>query len=357
MKRKRIFLDLFSEMKSSNYNSSKLMFSIVNLALFFIGLLMAIIDLFTSQYVSLFVGLTFSILSFINYILSRCQNFKQSIVNLLFTIETIAIVLFFIIYGMSNGFSILWILLIPLFSCFVFGQKNGSLYSFMVLFLLILLFWTPLGNILLQYEYTNEFKLRFPILYISIYALSIFTGFVLQKTNRRLSILEEKYYHLYRHDELTSLYNRYGFNERLNKYFEELSNQSVSMLIVDLDDFKNVNDIFGHSHGDVVLQEVAKIIKRNISSQCIYCRWGGEEFTIFIACQDDPMEIASKISKDIVNMSFNKSQNIINLTVSIGICIANNISNVSAEEMFIQADKCLYESKNNGKNIITKTTI
>ena len=83
----------------------------------------------------------------------------------------------------------------------------------------IFFFWTPLGRSVLMYEYTKEFMLRFPFVYVAFYIITLFIETSRSETRKQLASLEKKYEYLYRHDELTGILNRYGFYEALNASF------------------------------------------------------------------------------------------------------------------------------------------
>lgn len=137
----------------------------------------------------------------------------------LFEVETLALIAFFFISGIPNGFSAQWICLIPSFALLVFGTKKGTIFSATAFAMEIFFFWTPLGRSVLMYEYTKEFMLRFPFVYVAFYIITLFIETSRSETRKQLASLEKKYEYLYRHDELTGILNRYGFYEALNASF------------------------------------------------------------------------------------------------------------------------------------------
>lgn len=146
----------------------------------------------------------------------------------------------------------------------------------------------------------------------------------------------------YSRDELTKLYNRYGLNRNINnKQFQGIDSY---LLMVDIDDFKKINDTYGHQEGDKVLIKLADTLKQCLGDENV-ARIGGEEFVGFIDLTEENINlkldsILKEVSKIIV---YNKA-----LTVSIGVSLLNHdsIFNDSKDE----ADKALYKAKNNGKN-------
>ena len=135
-----------------------------------------------------------------------------------------------------------------------------------------------------------------------------------------------------------------GLNNRM--ILDDISNFS-GVLMVDIDDFKEINDNYGHDVGDHAIRFVAKILKSSIRSDDYICRFGGDEFVIvFVDCPSD-------IIRDRAEQIINKVQSSVNLfdnifTVSIGISI--NKGNETVGQSIKKADLALYRSKTNGKN-------
>lgn len=153
------------------------------------------------------------------------------------------------------------------------------------------------------------------------------------------------------HDNLTKLYNRQKLNDELNKEVlrENRYKHGLSLLMFDIDDFKNVNDTYGHDIGDVVLIDIANILKDSTRSTDIACRWGGEEFMVLLPETNitDTINIAETIRKNVENYKFSNVE--LQITISIG--AVEFIVDVDDKETFIKhADVAMYKAKNSGKN-------
>jgi diguanylate cyclase (GGDEF)-like protein len=154
-------------------------------------------------------------------------------------------------------------------------------------------------------------------------------------------------------DELTGLYSQRHFNHWMDKVFHDFGNygEKFTLLILDIDDFKKVNDTYGHMVGDIVLKEIAGLIIESIKQTDVAFRYGGEEFTVLLPLTDlkDGKHVSERIRTSIENFVFDKSNHNIKLTVSIG--IANCPDNaVTIHDLKLMADKALYEAKGLGKN-------
>lgn len=151
-------------------------------------------------------------------------------------------------------------------------------------------------------------------------------------------------------DTLTGLLNRRGCELKL----QELSLDAThSSLVIDIDHFKKVNDSFGHSIGDKVIQLVAKIIKENISDNDIPVRYGGEEFLIVLSNESQQFAqiVAEKIRLAISKLKLVQRQTnttLPSITVSIG--IAELQKDMAWSTLFNNADEALYKAKNSGRN-------
>ena len=125
------------------------------------------------------------------------------------------------------------------------------------------------------------------------------------------------------------------------------NNTKFSFAVLDIDNFKNVNDTYGHIFGDNVLKVIADKIKEGIQKDDIVIRFGGEEFIIvFVECSIlDAKEILDKIRIDVSNVVFD---NDVMISISAGIKEWDGVQNI--EDLMIDADMLLYKAKNEGKN-------
>lgn len=155
------------------------------------------------------------------------------------------------------------------------------------------------------------------------------------------------------HDELTGLYNRHGFNKRLGRIVTDPRRHICSVIMMDIDDFKSVNDTYGHDAGDEVMKRIARTLKNIIRKDDLYCRWGGEEFNAFIYSGGDAEVIAERIRKAVEDMAVVYEGKVIRVTLSIGVCMVSDMKKITMNEIINTADRCLYISKRSGKNTVT----
>lgn len=159
-----------------------------------------------------------------------------------------------------------------------------------------------------------------------------------------------------RTDFLTKLYNRRFTEKTLEDLIEkcDTENLEIILMILDIDYFKKVNDIYGHEVGDIVLRDLASIIKNTIKSDGVVGRWGGEEFLIikpvYFSLDDDIIkESADRIRRKITSYEFLINNNRFSVTVSIG--VTKWLRGHDNKDLLIKrADNALYEAKNTGRN-------
>lgn len=162
-------------------------------------------------------------------------------------------------------------------------------------------------------------------------------------------------------DFLTGLYNRRYFFEEVEKFLDNSKNfrNDFSITMIDIDNFKKVNDTFGHDMGDEVIKSVSKILKDNTKNSDILSRFGGEEFCLLLKNinEENNLSLLEKIRKQIEENLIYTSNNLeIKYTVSIGtVSVKDNKSFSSINELIKESDENLYHSKTNGKNQITNS--
>jgi diguanylate cyclase (GGDEF)-like protein len=158
------------------------------------------------------------------------------------------------------------------------------------------------------------------------------------------------------HDALTDILNRRAFNEAAVTYLSGYDNpaEPYSVLMADIDDFKVVNDTYGHPVGDVVLEQLSRIIEKQLDSTAIFARYGGEEFVVLLknTMPEKARTIAESIRKAIEETDIVAGENTLNITVSIGVK-GGRVDTGTMKETIKGADEALYLSKRSNKNIVT----
>ena len=304
---------------------------------------MTVLNVITHKGILTISTAVFAVLCFVNYLLvKKGRETGRTIASILFSIEIVLLFLFFLISGNPDGFSALWIMMLPACGMLLFGRKRASILCAIMFAILVFFFWIPAGRSLLQYEYNQTFIMRFPILYLAFFLLSTLLETIRSVTQDELDKMRENYRYYAEHDYLTKLLNRQGLEEWYSA-FTNLGDQAVMM--IDIDHFKQVNDSYGHDIGDLVLASVAQRIEKEANTKV--CRWGGEEFVVWFPEEKnmcDPERVRAQIEKMEINIP--NSEKYIHVTVSIG--VMRGEGELSA--LVKAADEAMLLAKNKGRN-------
>ena len=160
---------------------------------------------------------------------------------------------------------------------------------------------------------------------------------------------EEKLLYQAEHDQLTELYNRAGYDH----IYKRMDLDATAYLLIDIDNFKGINDKRGHAAGDKVLAKVGHVLKRVLEDSGFICRIGGDEFAVL-------MPDTTKDDYDFINDSVNQINNILksqdkdsSIEVSLSFGLAFGTSNDNCDTLYRKADKALYITKNNGRGFLS----
>ncbi len=174
-----------------------------------------------------------------------------------------------------------------------------------------------------------------------------FLSLVLVNEHKKLSLLATK-------DTLTGMNNRRGLQIMLDAMIpsSNRNNRCLSIITMDIDFFKKINDTYGHDGGDIVLKEFAELIMKSHRKSDISCRLGGEEFVLVLpdTGKEGANIIAEKLRKNTESLDIDIENENVKITSSFG--VATSCSNIDADGMLKDADKALYMAKNNGRNRI-----
>ncbi|MFV5915423.1 GGDEF domain-containing protein [Bacillus cereus] len=150
-------------------------------------------------------------------------------------------------------------------------------------------------------------------------------------------------------DSLTEIYNRLKFQQILEVEWEKVirNDEKIAIILFDIDNFKTVNDTYGHDFGDLALIQLVELMKSKVEQQHVFARWGGEEFIILVTntVEKEAFQVAESLRFFIETKQFT---GISKLTASFGVALYEQ--GTTREELMQRADIALYEAKKNGKN-------
>jgi two-component system cell cycle response regulator len=155
-------------------------------------------------------------------------------------------------------------------------------------------------------------------------------------------------------DSLTGLFNRRAFERKIEEEFERAKryNHALSLLLLDIDNFKSINDTYGHHGGDTALIKISETLQERTRRSDFSARYGGEEFVLILpeTDQESALQVASKIHDEIKSRTFGTSTKPFTLTVSIGLTSTSTKHYADWRQMVDDADRAMYVAKNSGKD-------
>lgn len=277
-------------------------------------------------------------------------NNKQP--NLIDYIETFIHILIFVLVivmtGMHNsGYKLLSIFIV-LIASIQFGKVYGVAVSLIpsMIILLINVIFTNGNKELLSIYFERDL-----VLSVALFVTAFILGMYVDTEKEHSNELKE----LANKDELTGLYNHRYFQEFLQKTLldSEKNMTEVSLLFMDIDYFKNYNDVNGHQAGDLLLKQIGTILRESIRNSDVVARYGGEEFAAILpnTNENNAIEIGEKIRSAIQNTTFagQENQPNKNITISIGVSSYPKRA-INKHQLINTADDALYRAKSFNKN-------
>ncbi|MGB3726317.1 MAG: diguanylate cyclase [Glaciecola sp.] len=183
-----------------------------------------------------------------------------------------------------------------------------------------------------------------------------------EEKTKKLNVLNEKLLETSRRDALTGLYNRGAFDTLAENTFQTCVRNKIpfTMVLIDIDLFKNINDTHGHFVGDKCIQHLADVLQTHIKRDSdLVARFGGEEFILLLSGDkySEHLSFVAKIKEEIANNNIVVQGNVISMTLSAGVVSVRHDFTMGLNDLFKLTDDKLYESKHGGRNKITSIEV
>ena len=285
-----------------------------------------------------------AILAFNMFYLSKTKNYNTAGYILLYFFSVL--MLYLIYTGGVDNTGHLWIFFLAPLIFYVTGLKKGLYFIVFFVFSMIVIFYI-LDPEVQKVTYDDSYKLRIIASFLVVTLISGAYAFSQEKSAQHVIDTQKELEYLLVHDDLTNLYNRRAYHTEI-KTIEDIKG---SFFMCDIDNFKIINDKYGHAAGDYVIKEVAKCIQDNIKHGDIPIRWGGEEFFIFLRNMniDNAYVAAERLRMAVENCNINYNNQRIHVTISIGVSsLTSDITII--EDAVKKADDAMYHSKRDGRN-------
>lgn len=259
--------------------------------------------------------------------------------------------------GGESNTGILWFYVFPPFVFYIVGLKTGvTLVSLLTIGIVLIFNFAELSFV--SASYSLDFQIRF---LTTIGFVSVFSYIVESQRRRAISQLVtigKLYEYAARTDELTSLPNRRDMRGQLEAEFSryQRSEQHFSVILLDIDHFKTINDNYGHDAGDIVLIKFADALRDVCRKMDTAARWGGEEFLVLLPETSlvEALAMAERLRLRISRLEVAYGNKTIRLTASCGVCSINSAGDLGS--LLKQADIALYQAKLRGRNIVVPQT-
>lgn len=203
----------------------------------------------------------------------------------------------------------------------------------------------------IEYMETFSYFYNTTLTFLFLYVCSVLFAIEVRYMRKHLEQENRSLGEIANYDPLTHLLNRRSMNEHMKQAIEEANagDGMFCLIMGDIDNFKNVNDTYGHACGDTVLAEVAGIISENVREEDAVCRWGGEEMLILVnANKEIACSVAQRICRDISQRVVKHDDVELSVTMTLG--VAEYIEGRTIRSIIDEADEHLYYGKNHGKN-------
>ncbi len=328
--------------KEQNTKHSYILYSLLTA----VSAIMTIMNVLAEEYIVMWATLIFTVCVLFDIALIAGGDKGIKTAKILLGVQALLLFSTFVVTGSPDGFSAIWVCLLPMISMVLFDKKEAVIVSGIMMAELVTLFYLPFGRGLLLYEYDATFMIRFPVLYAASFAIEYFLRKIRDNTYEMLIKSREKYQVLFCTDALTGIYNRYGFKQMIADMVKNIEEDTV-FLILDIDKFKDVNDKYGHIVGDKVLKNIAEHLVVRLGRENV-SRWGGEEFAAVLRINGgDGTAMVESLCE---SFRGNVMCNTIAVTVSIGATVIPAGTAVDFDTLMNTTDKRMYCAKEGGRD-------
>lgn len=266
-----------------------------------------------------------------------------------------SVVIPYYILSSHDWINTFWICIIPILFITTLGMKKGQIGAIGIILISVIFLCTPLNDMLPGAKQDDKEWIHIMV-FLSTEILSDFLGSGVAFLNtiiiRRLTVLEAKFRDQANHDNLTGLSNQKAFTDFGNNIHSHFTNgDDILMMFIDIDNFKHINDTYGHIVGNQFLCSIAEVMKKD--PHLLAARWGGDEFVIME--KNMPREVFIAEAKNLKNdvLSIRNEQNPeARISISIGLAIMKYDESFDFDKLIQKADVQAHAAKDSGKNCV-----
>lgn len=299
-----------------------------------------------------YILLSFAVFMTVNHIHYRRTGNQQHQKTGVIAIVA-ALFAYLIASGGESNTGPMWFYIFPPLAFYLTNLRTGLLLTLTSIVFAIIVFVFPEAPFV-KAQYSLDFQIRFLATLMFEISFCYAVDFSRRRAHSRLVDMAELYERAASTDELTQLANRRHMQQALVKEFSryERNGHHFSVVLVDMDHFKKINDEYGHDAGDYVLQAFARLLPDICRRSDLPARWGGEEFLILLPDTSllQALALAERLRCAVDAQDFVHQGQHIHVTISAGVCSSTH--HTSIENLLKQVDISLYEAKSAGRNQI-----
>ncbi|RUO48471.1 GGDEF domain-containing protein [Pseudidiomarina donghaiensis] len=329
--------------ENPQYHQVSLIYSILLIMVVYFGLIGTLnITLFDAPQIALYDYIGLVLASIILIYVSRGGNIH--IACWVVTCALVFVLMAFMHIAKGNNYSLIWLSILPPIAFFLLGPRTGFIFTAAVF---AYSGWYLYGN-LSAGTVSTTMSLGALFNFIEVATAQLFIFRFYERSRRQAYAQMQK---IAITDPLTKVFNRLYLDNAIQSLLAGSARtlQPVSVLLLDVDYFKRINDQYGHLKGDDVLVNVAKTITDNVRAADIVGRWGGEEFLILCpnTTTDEAAQLAERVRQAVGAMGV---ENELAVTVSIGVATAQQFNDETGDRLLSVADNNMYLAKQAGRN-------
>lgn len=264
--------------------------------------------------------------------------------------------LYLIVTGGADATGPLWCYPLIVIIMFLLGFRRGAAVATGLIVLFLILLFMPNLPFTVA-DYSTTFKIRFVASFLALTIMSMIYEYLRGKSQQNSQMISARLDAASRTDDLTQLANRREMRHLMASEYERYvrHGNAFSILMVDLDHFKKVNDRYGHNIGDELLIEISRHFEAALRTEDRAARWGGEEFLILLpqTSGEQATRVAEKLRKVVAGIDMSSRGMNEGATASFGVQCVDQATGI--EDLVNQADRKLYQAKNLGRNRVVSS--
>lgn len=261
------------------------------------------------------------------------------------------------VFSVENGSAIIWLFAYPPI-IFYISESRVGVFACSAGFAAVVLLFSPLGDLLFTPPQDASFRLTM----VAVLGFEMVTCYILDQSRRRSKLgllkLAQEFEYAAKHDALTGLANRREGLAQLDAEYQRFlrNGRTFSVLLLDIDLFKSVNDNYGHHVGDELIIQVARTLREQCRKVDTPARWGGEEYLVLLpeTATEDAMQTANRIREAFAGRTVDTEQGPVRGTLSVGVASIQGAESI--DRLLQRCDEALYLAKSRGRNRVCATS-